>query len=124
MIKLYYSNRCQSSTKACLWFKAHGLEVEKKKLDYLSRQDLMRLLALTDQGMAEILKHKGKVQTAEISNFLHSDLSFEEALYFLSTHSDWLRSPIILSENKYMVGYNHEEIRKFLPRDYRRMEVS
>lgn len=46
-------------------------------------------------------------------------LSFSEALNYLLLYPELLRTPIIFSENKLLVGFNSDEIRKFIPSVYR-----
>lgn len=120
---MYSRQDCQSSAKASLWFEEYGIKVEKKNLKQLSRNDLVYLLSLTDRGMKEILKYKNKSQATFVSEFLTSDCKFEEAVDFLISHAEMFRSPIILDKGKYLIGYNQEEIRKFLSADYRKIEI-
>nr|WP_285004996.1 ArsC/Spx/MgsR family protein [Lactococcus garvieae] len=47
-------------------------------------------------------------------------LSFNEALDFVLSHPYVLQTPIIIDGKNYLIGYNEDEIRKFLPKEYRR----
>ncbi|MFQ6324407.1 ArsC/Spx/MgsR family protein [Lactococcus garvieae] len=44
-------------------------------------------------------------------------LSFNEALDFVLSHTYILQAPIIIDGNNYLIGYNEDEIRKFLPKN-------
>ncbi|WP_285122517.1 ArsC/Spx/MgsR family protein [Lactococcus petauri] len=122
-IKFYYRERCISSLKARDWFKSHNLIVQHLDLMDISQKDLLHLVSLTEIGLEEILKNKGRFNRKFLErNFQFSNKSLVESLSFLETHTEFLRSPIILSEDKYMLGFNTEEIRQFLPPIYRELE--
>ncbi len=46
-----------------------------------------------------------------------SSMSMEEALLYLTIHSELLSTPIIFSETKLLIGYNEIEIRQFIIRN-------
>lgn len=114
MIRVYYRSGCQSSIKVCSWFEENGIEIKKNNIRYISRQELILLLSMTNTGMEEIIKHKGNNQR-NAEKWLTTEIKFNEALNFLKCHTEILRTPIILDNNKYMLGFNNEEIRKFIP---------
>lgn len=121
MIKIFYSVGCQSSDKAMDWFKERSIDFEKRKIRSISIKELISLLSLTDKGMEEVLKNKGDSQIEKTKQILSSEMTFEEALIFLKRHPELLRSPILIQKEKYMIGYNSEEIRKFLPQKHRKL---
>lgn len=72
---------------------------------------------MTDDDLGNIIKHQVCSATKKITE-LYS-LSFNEALFYLMLQPYLLRTPIIISSNKLPIGYNADEIRKFIPREYR-----
>ncbi|MFK4881504.1 MULTISPECIES: ArsC/Spx/MgsR family protein [Lactococcus] len=50
-------------------------------------------------------------------------LSFSEALDFLISHPHLFQTPIITNDHTPLIGYNENEIRKFLPKEYRRYRL-
>lgn len=121
MIKVYYRGSCGSSRRAKEWFKKYGIEIQEYRISQLHHEDLLKLLTLSSDGIEEILKRPGKSST--LNNNLINDLmilSFSEALDFILFHKEILQTPIILDGKNYLIGYNEEEIRKFLPKTYRR----
>ncbi|WEZ93328.1 ArsC/Spx/MgsR family protein (plasmid) [Lactiplantibacillus plantarum] len=50
------------------------------------------------------------------------DLPLNTALQILCDYPKLLRRPIIVSNTKLQIGFNEDEIRKFIPRSIRRLE--
>ena len=121
MIKIYTREGCTSSLKTKDWLESHGIEFEQREILQLSQQDMTHLLSLTDLGFEELLKLKGKQSKENLFHF--NEWSLTECVQFLKYHTEFLKTPIILDQEKYMMGYNSEEIRKFLPKNYRKMEI-
>ncbi|MFQ6324169.1 ArsC/Spx/MgsR family protein [Lactococcus garvieae] len=46
-----------------------------------------------------------------------------EAINYIKVNPDFLRSPIIIEKDKVLIGYNPEQIRMFLPKEYRRKSL-
>ena len=51
------------------------------------------------------------------------ELSLESALSFLQNHMELLCIPIIFDEKRVQLGYDSENIRKFIPKEKRRVDV-
>ena len=49
-----------------------------------------------------------------------ADMKLKSALYYLKMNTSLFKTPIILDENNYLIGYNSDEIRRFFPREYRK----
>ncbi|MGY0186353.1 ArsC/Spx/MgsR family protein [Lactococcus petauri] len=124
MIRFYYDFRNSSSRKAIDWFKSMNIEISTKRIQNIPREELLHALYLSEQGFKDILKGKGKAGSdiERMKNEVHQ-MNFSDALDFILVHTDLLKVPIILDENKLMIGFNSEEIRKFTSRAYRRFEV-
>lgn len=124
MIYVYYRGGCTSSRKAFVWFKKYGIKIEKKKLSKLSKHELLELLTSSDEGISYIIKRPGK-NRLYISKVLEEmmDMTLNEALDYLLSNSDLLPTPIIMDEKNFLIGYNENEIRKFLPKELRRSRI-
>ncbi|MFK4935458.1 ArsC/Spx/MgsR family protein [Lactococcus garvieae] len=116
MINIYCRNNTYSSNKALTWFTKHNISVSKYPMNKISWEELIHLLSLTDNGIVEIIKsiHKVSPETKIKIDYL-MDLNFNEGLYYMKAHSEILQDPIIMENNKYLVGYHKEEIRQFIP---------
>lgn len=121
MIRMYSRKTCNSSQKAINWLKEYKQEVNILDIRKITRKDLLLLLYETDKGFNSIIKNspttskrnKKKIQQLE-------ELTFNEGMDFLLKNSELLKTPLILEGNKVLVGYHVDEIRKFLPKTYRR----
>ena len=124
MIIIYAQGTNTSNEQALTWFKLRGIEMREEKMYKMTRENLLHILALTDQGFSEVLKHRAGEGTL-LKNKLDaiSSLSFNESVDFIMKNPEVLRSPIIFEENKLLVGYNSEEIRKFMPQKYRKVGI-
>lgn len=90
----------------------------------MSREDLFNLLKLSDGGLKEIVKRSWKCGSEVKESLKYMErLSFNEALDFLLSHPNVLQTPIIMEEPNYLIGYNEDEIRKFLPKEYRHHQL-
>nr|WP_238582727.1 ArsC/Spx/MgsR family protein [Lactococcus garvieae] len=87
----------------------------------MTRNDLVKILKDSDEGLIDIVKRPGKssMEVKEALRYMEY-LSFNEALDFLLTHPYVLQTPIIIDDHSLLIGYNEDEIRKFLPKAYRR----
>lgn len=52
------------------------------------------------------------------------DISMNELIDLIEKNPSLLRRPIILDDRRMQVGYNEDEIRRFLPRSVRRLEIA
>lgn len=124
MIRLYYDLRNSSSIKAIEWFKSMNIEISIKKIQTIPREELLHALYLSDHGFIDVLKGKGK-DGSNIEKLKTEVLkmNFSHALDFVLVHTELLKVPIILDENKLMIGFNSEEIRQFILRTHRRIGI-
>ena len=42
-------------------------------------------------------------------------MTLNDALFYIQAHSEVLRTPIIISQKKILVGFNSDDIRQFIP---------
>ncbi|MEY8538198.1 ArsC/Spx/MgsR family protein [Lactococcus muris] len=124
MIKIYYRGSCGSSRRAFSWFEKYDIHVEKKRVSRLDKKELIQLLSFSNEGLKEILKSSDRSGKAVQKSLDHiMGLSFNESLDFLIAHPDIFQTPIIMGDNKLLIGYNEDEIRQFLPKEYRRRRL-
>lgn len=120
MITLYYRGSCNSSQRALAWFESNKIKVNIKKMSSITEKDLITLLSLTNKGIEEIVKGSSKCSpetNLKISKLY--EMTLNEGICYIRKNYDILQSPIILEKNKFLIGYNVDEIRKFIPRSYR-----
>lgn len=121
MISLYTTPSCTSCRKARAWLTENELPFKERNIfsDPLNSDELMEILSLTKNGTEDIISTRSKVyQKLDIDL---EELKLEELLSLIEKYPNLLKRPIILEENKLQVGYNEEDIRKFVPRNLRKI---
>lgn len=121
MVILYYGKSSSTSRQAVAWFEDLGIEFIKKRIEHISRKDLIRILSLSENGFPDLLKRAtGKrIQINEVKKHLNQS-SFDEAVDYLLENMDIIKVPIIFDEHKLLIGYNMESIRMFITKDHRK----
>ena len=123
MITLFLSPSCTSCRKARAWLTKHHLEFKEHNIvtSPLTKEELLSILALTENGTEDIISTRSKVfQRLEIDV---DDLSVSNLIDLISENPSLLRRPIILDNKRMQIGFNEDEIRAYLPRDYRMQEL-
>lgn len=121
MISLYTTPSCTSCRKARAWLTENELPFKERNIfsDPLNSDELMEILSLTKNGTEDIISTRSKVyQKLDIDL---EEFKLEELLSLIEKYPNLLKRPIILDENKLQVGYNEEDIRKFVPRNLRKI---
>lgn len=123
MVTLYTSPSCTSCRKARAWLKEHNIPYAERNIfsDPLSVDELKQILQMTEDGTEEIISTRSKVYQDLHVNI--DDLSLKDLLGLVQRHPGLLRRPIIMDEKRLQVGYNEDEIRRFLPHEVRALEL-
>lgn len=124
MIKLYVSPSCTSCRKAKTWLEEHGLEYEEQNIfhDPLTKEEIKEILMLTDEGTEEIISYRSQAYKNLDVDF--DTLSMTELLNLFIEEPSLIRRPIIMDDRRLQIGYNEEEIRMFLPKRVRQLELA
>lgn len=110
--------------KALEWFRAQDIMPDLVKVNYISTEELQGILYLTENGTDEIVKRQGRMTKEMRQKQAHLlSLNFNDGLEYLANHTETLRTPIIVSGNKYLVGFNGDDIRKFIPQSTRKIQL-
>lgn len=124
MIKLYVSPSCTSCRKAKAWLEEQNLEYEEKNIYHepLTKDEIKEILMLTDEGTEEIISYRSQAyQNLDVDI---DTLSMNELLDLFIEEPSLIRRPIIMDDRRLQIGYNEEEIRMFLPRIVRQVELA
>jgi len=123
MVTLYTSPSCTSCRKAKAWLEEHEIAYRERNIfsEPLSLDEIKEILRMTEDGTDEIISTRSKV-------FQKLDVNIEQLplndLYeLIQKNPGLLRRPIILDEKRLQVGYNEDEIRRFLPRTVRTFQL-
>ena len=101
----------------------HFLDYEEINLltDNINREELLKILSLTEEGFEEIISKRSRAYKRLKIDF--ENISVNELLDLIEKNRTLLRRPLILDERRLQVGYNEDDIRKFLPRNVRSVEM-
>lgn len=123
MIKLFITPSCTSCRKARAWLKENELPYKERNIfsEGISKDELTEILRLTETGTEEIISTRSKV-FQELDLDIDA-LSMEELYDIIQKNPGILKRPIMIDEKRLQVGYNAEEIRKFLPRSRRALHL-
>lgn len=81
----------------------------------------MQVLRMTENGTEEIISTRSRTfQNLKINL---DDLSIDQLIDLVEKNPSLLRRPIIMDDRRLQVDYNEDEIRRFLPRKVRRLEL-
>ena len=123
MLTLYTSPSCTSCRKARAWLVEHEIPFKERNIfsDPLDITELKSILRLTEDGTEEIISTRSKVfQKLEMDL---DDLPLDKLLKLVQDNPGLLRRPIMIDEKRLQVGFNEDEIRRFLPREVRALEL-
>ncbi|HEY0222729.1 MAG TPA: Spx/MgsR family RNA polymerase-binding regulatory protein [Lactovum miscens] len=123
MIIVYSMPSCSSCKKAEEWLRAHKLKFKEVNLltDDITKEDILKILSLTDEGAEDIISKRSKAYSQLEGNF--NNVSMNDLINIIEDNRTILRRPLILDNYKLQIGFNEDEIRKFIPRPYRKAKL-
>lgn len=123
LLTLYTSPSCTSCRKARAWLQEHQIPFVERNIfsEPLNSSELKAILQMTEDGTEEIISTRSKV--FQKLNMDLDDLPLQELLELVQNNPGLLRRPIMIDEKRLQVGFNEDEIRRFLPRDVRQLEL-
>lgn len=123
MFTLYTSPSCTSCRKARAWLEEHNIPFEERNIfsNPLNVDEIKQILQMTEDGTEEIISKRSKIfQDLDIDL---DELPLQKLYTLIQKNPGLLRRPIIMDSKRLQVGYNEDEIRRFLPRDVRALEL-
>ena len=123
MVTLYTSPCCTSCRKAKAWLEEHDIPYKERNIfsESLSLDEIKEILRMTEDGTDEIISTRSK--TFQKLNVNLDNLPLQELFNIIQQNPGLLRRPIIIDEKRLQVGYNEDEIRRFLPRKVRTFQL-
>lgn len=123
MVILYSSPSCTSCRKARAWLQENGIPFKERNIfsEPLSKNEIKNILQMTVHGTEDIISKRSKAYTQ--LNVDLDELPMNKLYDLLRKQPGLLRRPIIIDDRRMQVGYNEDEIRRFLPRKVRKMEL-
>ena len=124
MVDLYVSPSCTSCRKARAWLEKHNIPFAERNIfsEPLTKKELLKILRMTENGTEEIISTRSR--TFQQLRINLDAFSIDQLLDLVEKNPSLLRRPIIMDDRRLQVGYNEDEIRRFLPRKVRRLELA
>ena len=123
MVTLYTSPSCTSCRKAKLWLEEHEIPYTERNIfsEPLSLEEIKEILRMTEDGTDEIISTRSK--TFQKLDVNLDAMPLQDLFKLIKENPGLLRRPIIIDEKRLQVGYNEDEIRRFLPRRVRTFQL-
>ena len=124
MVTLYTSPSCTSCRKAKAWLQENGIPFKERNIfsEPLNIDEIKNILRMTEDGTEDIISKRSKAYSK--LNVDLDELPMKQLYKLISKNPGLLRRPIIVDEKRLQVGYNEDEIRRFLPRQGRELELA
>ena len=124
MVTLYTSPSCTSCRKARAWLKEHDIPFVERNIfsEPLSLAEIKTILRMSENGTEDIISKRSKAYQSLGMDL--DELPMTELYALIAQTPGLLRRPIILDDKRRQIGYNEDEIRRFLPRKVRAMELA
>ncbi|HHW39056.1 MAG TPA: transcriptional regulator Spx [Bacillales bacterium] len=123
MVTLFTSPSCTSCRKAKAWLEEHEIPYKERNIftEPLTIEEAKQILRMTENGTDEIISTRSKT-FQELDVDLET-MPLQDLFKLISENPGLLRRPIIIDEKRLQVGYNEDEIRRFLPRGVRTFQL-
>jgi regulatory protein spx len=123
MVTLFTSPSCTSCRKAKSWLEEHEIDYTERNIfsEQLTIQEIKEILRMTEDGTDEIISTRSKV--FQKLNVNLETMPLQDLYNLIQDNPGLLRRPIIIDEKRLQVGYNEDEIRRFLPRRVRTVQL-
>lgn len=125
MVTLFITTSSSSCRKARQWLEQNNIPYQERNMfaRSLSMEEFKQILERTEVGTEEIISVRSKVfQELELDLEIES-LSLRELHEIVEQHPTIVRRPILIDDKRLQVGFNDDEIRRFLPRSVRTSEL-
>ena len=123
MVTLYTTPSCTSCRKARAWLEEHQIPYTERNIfsEPLSLQEIKDILRMTEEGTEDIVSTRSKAYSD--LNIEISEISLNDFYRIVQEQPGLLRRPIMIDERRLQIGFNEDEIRRFLPREVRALEL-
>ena len=124
MVTLFTSPSCTSCRKAKAWLEENNIPYTERNIfsEALTLDEVKEILRMTEDGTDEIISTRSKA--FQKLNVDIDSLAMNELYELIMENPGMLRRPIIIDHKRLQVGYNEDEIRRFLPRKVRTLHLN
>ncbi|NLJ17981.1 transcriptional regulator SpxA [Globicatella sulfidifaciens] len=123
MVTLYVTPSCTSCRKARAWLEENNIPYQERNIftEPLTLNEIKAILRMTEEGTEDIASTRSKAY-AEL-NIDISEMPLNDFFDLVQKEPGLLRRPIMIDEKRLQIGFNEDEIRRFLPREVRALEL-
>ncbi|EHS84720.1 ArsC family transcriptional regulator [Limosilactobacillus gastricus PS3] len=124
MVTLYVTPSSTSSRKARAWFEKHNIPFNERNIiaNPLSIDEIKSILRMTENGTEDLISTRSKAFQALDVDL--DEVPMNDLYQIIHDNPGMLRRPIMMDDKRLQIGYNEDEIRRFLPREIRQMELA
>ncbi|WDA68469.1 Spx/MgsR family RNA polymerase-binding regulatory protein [Lactococcus lactis] len=125
MITIYTKGSCLSSRNVRKWLENHHILFKEVNLttQAISKEEFVELLRFTQFGTQELLSRNSSIYKKLSKRYNFQELTLSELILVVQAYPSLLRKPILFDGKRLQVGYNEDEMRKFIPRLYRKVNL-
>ena len=101
------------------WLIENDIEFVERNIfsEALTTDEIKNILSITEHGTEDIISFRSK--TFQKLNLDIESMSIQQLYKVIQDNPGMLRRPIIVDDKRLQVGYNEDEIRRFLPKEIR-----
>ncbi|WDA68711.1 Spx/MgsR family RNA polymerase-binding regulatory protein [Lactococcus lactis] len=125
MLTIYTKGSCLSSRNVRKWLENHHILFKEVNLTTqpISKEEFVELLRFTQFRTQELLSRNSSIYKKLSKRYYFQELTLSELISVVQSYPSLLRKPIVFDGKRLQVGYNEDEMRKFIPRIYRKVKL-
>lgn len=111
-IKIYTSPSCGSCRKSKLFLDENAIPYTEISLTNqgITSKEVIEILEKSDNGTSDIISERSKKFNINLR-----EMTINQIIEFITTNPQVLKRPIIVNKKSIQIGYNEEEIKRFMP---------
>ena len=123
MMTLFLSTSCTSCRRARKWLDDHNMQYVERDMikEPPTMEELQEILSRTENGTEDIISTRSKA--FKDLGIDINDLTMKKLYMIIHENPNILTKPIILDEKRIQIGYHEDEIRKFVSRTDRQLQL-
>lgn len=124
MVTLFVTPSSTSSRKARAWLEEHQIPFTERNImaNPLSVNEIKSILRMTGNGTEDLISTRSKAYQALDVDL--DEVPMNDLYQIIHDNPGMLRRPIMMDDKRLQIGYNEDEIRRFLPREVRQLELA
>ncbi|WP_283678905.1 transcriptional regulator Spx [Lentilactobacillus sp. Marseille-Q4993] len=123
-VEFYTTPSCTSCRKAKSWLDENQVPYRERNIfaNPLTKDELKKILILSEEGTEGLISTRSFAFNQYRDKL--ADMTIDELLDLLSSHPEMIRRPIMVDNKRLQIGFNDDEIRRFLPRHIRKVALA